>query len=91
MLPAVASLRDRVPVVEMQASRSPQGPPAPGALGASRGNWELMSWAPPSAAAPGGEAEPTPGILQFPRSPRVTPATRGLLRPRALCKRNGRG
>lgn len=59
----------------MQAPRSLQGPPAPGALGASRGNWELMSPAPPGAAYPSGEAAATPGILQFPRGPRATLAT----------------
>lgn len=71
-LPAAASLTDRVSVVEMQASQSLQGPPAPGALSASRGSWELMSPAPPGAADPGGEVAPTLGILQFPHGPRAT-------------------
>lgn len=75
-LPAVASLGHRVPVVEMQASQRRQGPPAPGALSASRGNWELMSPAPPGGAVPAGEVAPTLGILQFPRGPRATPALR---------------
>lgn len=75
MLQLVEEGRDRVPVVKMQASRSLKGPPEPGALGASRGNWELMSRAPSGSADPVGEAAPTPGILQFPGGPRVTPAT----------------
>lgn len=75
-LPAVASLSNRVPVVEMQASQRLQGPPASGALSASRGNWDLMSPAPPGAADPDGEVAPTLGILQFPRGPRATPTLR---------------
>jgi hypothetical protein len=75
-LPAAASLRDRVPVVEMQASQRPQGPPAPGALGASRGNWELMSRAPTGTADAGGAVAPTLGVLQSPRDPPATLAPR---------------
>eukprot|EP00072_Mus_musculus_P036604 XP_006505876.1 PREDICTED: rhotekin isoform X6 [Mus musculus] len=60
----------------MQASQRPQGPPAPGALGASRGNWELMSRAPTGTADAGGAVAPTLGVLQSPRDPPATLAPR---------------